>query len=239
MAAESSAVELTAVFARIQNMLLSQENATAAVQHLAQVAKDLIPSAVGAGASLIDAHGNKSSAGATDSLVEAADAVQYELGHGPCLSACNSTESQRIDDTTDDDRWPQWSVAAAASGIRSVLSVPLVFRDRPLGALKVYATTPGAFAGAEERLLGLLATAAAVLLGSAQTREAPQRLSAALQAGLDERQAIDRATGMLMEQRATDPQDAHSVLLTASRNRQLPMAEVARQVLERSPDPEL
>ena len=238
MEAESSAVELTTVFARIQNMLLSQEHATAAVRNLAEVAKDLVPSASGAGVSLIDEHGNKASTGATDTLVEAADAVQYELGEGPCLSAWATTAPQRIADTADDGRWPRWAAAAAGSGIRSVLSVPLVFQDRSLGAMKVYAATPGAFTDQEERLLGLLAAAAAVLLGSARTREAPQRLSAELQAGLAERQTIDRATGMLMEQRATDPGDAHSVLLTASRNRGRSMAEVARQVLERRPDPE-
>ena len=87
-------------------------------------------------------------------------------------------------------------------------------------------------------MLGLLAAAAATLLGSAQTREAPRRLSTALQAGLEERQAIDRATGVLMEQRATDPDDAHAVLLAASRAQGRPMAEVARQILQRHPDPD-
>lgn len=237
MQSESSATELTAVFARIQNMLLSQEHATAAVHQLAQVAEDLIPSAAGAGVSLIDAHGTRTSAGATDDLVEAVDALQYEMGEGPCLSAWATATPQRINDTTDDDRWPEWSAAAARSGIRSVLSVPLVFQERCLGAMKVYATVGDAFAGHEEQQLVLLAAAAATLLGSAQTRDAPQRLSAALQAGLEDRQVIDRATGMLMEQRATDPEDAHCVLLTASRAQGRPMAEVARQILERRPDP--
>ncbi|MEX5304846.1 GAF and ANTAR domain-containing protein [Kocuria sp. CPCC 205258] len=237
MQPESSAMELTAVFARIQHMLLSQEHATAAVHQLAQVAQDLIPSAVGAGVSLIDAHGARTSTGATDHLVEAADALQYELGEGPCLSAWATESPQRINDTTDDDRWPQWSTAVAVSGIRSMLSVPLVFQDRCLGAMKVYATVDNAFTAHEEQQLGLLAAVAATLLGAAQTRDAPQRLSAALQSGLQDRQAIDRATGMLMEQRATDPDDAHAVLLTASLAQGRPMVEVARQVLDRHPDP--
>ncbi|WP_368827133.1 GAF and ANTAR domain-containing protein [Kocuria cellulosilytica] len=235
---ESSATEPTMVFARIQNLLLSQEHAAAAVHQLAQVAQALIPVAAGAGVSLLDAQGTRISTGATGHLVEAADALQYDLGNGPCLSAWATATPQRVNDTTDDDRWPQWSTAAAASGIRSVLSVPLVFQDRCLGAMKVYATVGDAFTGHEEQQLGLLAAAAATLLGSAQTRDAPQRLSAALQAGLEDRQAIDRATGMLMEQRVTDPDDAHCVLLTAARAQGRPMAEVARQILERHPDPE-
>ena len=238
MQPESPATELTTVFARIQNMLLSQERAAVAVHQLAQVARALIPVAAGAGVSLLDAQGTRTSAGATDRLVETADALQYDLGNGPCLSAWATATPQRVNDTTDDDRWPQWSTAAASSGILSMISVPMVFQDRCLGAMKVYATVAHAFTGHEEQQLGLLAAAAATLLGSAQTADAPQRLSAALQSGLEDRQAVDRATGMLMEQRATDPDDAHSVLLTASLAQGRPMAEVARQVLRRRPDPE-
>ncbi|MGQ1795835.1 GAF and ANTAR domain-containing protein [Kocuria oceani] len=238
MQSESSATELTTVFARIQNMLLSQEHAATAVHQLAQVARDLIPSAAGAGVTLIDAQGNRTSTGATDDLVDSADASQYDLGEGPCLSAWATATSQRVNDTDDEDRWPAWCAAAAAAGIRSVLSIPLVFQNRCLGAMKIYATVDNAFTDHEEQQLSLLAAAAATLLGSAQTRDAPQRLSAELQAGLEERQTIDRATGMLMEQRATDPDDAHAVLLTASRAQSRPMAEVARQILERHPDPQ-
>ena len=238
MQPDSSPLEPTAVFARIQTMVLSQEHAAAAVHQLGQVAQDLNPSAAGAGVSVIDAYGTWTSTGATDHLVETADALQYELGEGPCLSAWATETPQRINDTTDDDRWPQWSAAAARSGIRSVLSVPLIFRDRCLGAMKIYATVDNAFTDHEEQQLGLLAAVAATLVGSAQTRDAPQRLSASLQAGLADRQAIDRATGMLMEQRATDPDDAHAMLLTASLTRGRPMVEVARQILQRHPDPD-
>ncbi|MUN64919.1 GAF domain-containing protein [Kocuria sediminis] len=238
MESKSTAVELTSVFARIQDMLLSQEQAAVAVHQLAQVAQDLIPSSAGAGVSLIDTDGARTSTGSTDDLVEAADALQYELGEGPCLSAWATATLQRSNDTTDEDRWPQWSAAAAALGIRSILSVPLVFQGRCLGAMKVYATVDNAFTGHEEQQLGLLAAVAATLLGAAQTREAPQKLSAALQSGLGDRQAIDRATGMLMEQRATDPDDAHAVLITASLAQGRPMVEVARQILQRHPDPD-
>ena len=55
---------------------------------------------------MIDAYGTWTSTGATDHLVETADALQYELGEGPCLSAWATESLQRINDTTDDDRWP-------------------------------------------------------------------------------------------------------------------------------------
>ena len=54
---DTSADELTTVIARTRGMLVSHEVAAAAVEQLAQVARDLVVSAVGAGASLMDEAG--------------------------------------------------------------------------------------------------------------------------------------------------------------------------------------
>ncbi|MHC5560859.1 GAF and ANTAR domain-containing protein [Kocuria sp. U4B] len=229
--------ELTAVFARIQGMLLSQHDATDAVQQLAQVARDLIDTAVGAGVSLLEAEGAKITTAATDAVVEAADAAQYELGEGPCLSAWATGVAQRIEDTATDTYWPRWSAAAARLGVSSVLSTPLVFRGETMGALKIYATTAGAFTVTDERMVGLLAGAAATLLGAGQDPQAPRRLSAALQAALGERQAMDMATGLLMARRHLGAEDARRWLLETAAADHRPAPELARELLEAAEDP--
>lgn len=78
--------ELPAVFARMSGLLLTEWVAGPAVARIAQVAKETIPGAEGAGATLIDAQARKTSTASTDALVEEADRLQYELGEGPCLS---------------------------------------------------------------------------------------------------------------------------------------------------------
>ncbi|MGQ1839929.1 GAF and ANTAR domain-containing protein [Kocuria turfanensis] len=239
METESPMAELSMVFARLSGMLLSEDGAAGAARRLAEAACVLVDGATGAGVSLLDEAGRRRTTGSTGGSVDAADALQYELGEGPCLSAWATGVAQRVEDTTEDRRWPAWSAAAAGAGIRAVLSVPLVRQDRALGAMKVYAAAPHAFTAREEQVLGLLAEAAATLLGSALAPEAPNRLSASLRAALADRRAVDLATGMLMERHGTDAQSARITLLHASRALDLPMTRIASRVLERAPDPEL
>ncbi|MEX5272043.1 GAF and ANTAR domain-containing protein [Kocuria sabuli] len=230
--------ELTMAFARIQGMLLSEQNAATAVDQLAQVARATISTAVGAGASLFDDTGRTRSTGATDALTAAADALQYEFGEGPCISAWATSAVVRIDDTAGEIRWPQWCAAAHAQGIRSVLSTPLVHGDRKVGAMKVYAGEPGAFTGKDAATLGLLAGAVAVLLACSQPADAPRRLSASVQEALADRQEVGVAVGVLMERHGTDVQQARAALMAEAVLQGRPLVHVARQSLARPADRE-
>lgn len=231
-----NSVELTATFARIQGMLLTTDQAQHAVHQLATAARDTVPSAVGAGASMMDVTGTRRSAATTDRIAEIADQLQYDLGEGPCLTAWASATVQRIDDTTVDTRWPSWTPRARDLGLRSVLSVPLMYKDEVIGALKVYSIAADAFTLRDEQQLILLAGAAATLLGAAQRAEAPKRLSETLQATLADRRNVETATGMLMERYDIDHDAARERLLFTSRRLRRPVAQLAQQVVARSAD---
>lgn len=230
-------VQLTTTFARVRRMMLSEEDSVAAVERLALVARDLVPSSVGAGASLMDQSGDRTSTATTDTVAAAADAIQYELGQGPCLSAWATTAVQHVHDTVTESRWNAWCFRVQRLGIRSVLSAPMVFRGDSIGAMKVYSTSPDSFSVQDEHRLMLLAGAAATLLGAAQGSDAPQRLSAELQAVLADRQAVETATGVLMERHGLDHDTARSRLLELSRGRRLPLAQLARTILDPSTAP--
>ncbi len=223
--------QLTTTLARVHGMLLSEEDSAAAVERLALVARDLVPSSVGAGASLMDQTGQRTSTGTTDKVAAAADVLQYELGEGPCLSAWATTAVQHIHDTATESRWRTWCAAVQGLGVRSVLSAPMVFKGNSIGAMKVYSTTADSFDIQDEHRLLLLAGAAATLLGVAQGSDAPQRLSAGLQAMLEDRQAVETATGMLMERHHLDHDTARSRLLETARSRRLPVAQLARTIV--------
>ncbi|MFF0905395.1 UNVERIFIED_CONTAM: GAF and ANTAR domain-containing protein [Kocuria sp. CPCC 205316] len=212
-------------------MFLSEKDASTAVDHLARAAHQMIPTAAGAGVSLLDAHGTRVTTAATDTAVQAADAAQYALGQGPCLSAWATGQAQRIQDTAAEDRWPAWLGAAAEAGIRSVLSVPLVHHGASPGAMKVYAATPAAFGDAEEKLLVQLAAAAATLLVAAQTTEAPVRLSTALKKALATRETIGLAAGVLMARQHLDPETARAALLEQAQSQGRRVSEIAAEVL--------
>ena len=65
--------ELTAVFARIKGLLLTEDKVDRALQLLVQAVSDAVPGSAGAGISLFDAQGRGSSTAATERLVEIAD----------------------------------------------------------------------------------------------------------------------------------------------------------------------
>jgi hypothetical protein len=70
--------------------------------------------------------GQPRTAVSTDDVVSEVEYVEYRSGIGPCLDACADRQVQWVDSTDNDDRWPTFSRAAAARGIMSSMSLPLV-----------------------------------------------------------------------------------------------------------------
>ncbi len=57
-----------------------------------------------------------------------------------------------------------WSAAVSAMPIRSLLSTPLIADGQGIGAMKVFAASPGAFEDATTALMELFTSPAATLL---------------------------------------------------------------------------
>ena len=229
----SARAQLSAALARVQEVFAEAGTTAEAVDRLVEVARDLIPLAVGAGISLVDENGACTTVAATDPAVTEADALQFELGAGPCLRAWDTVSPQYVPDTTTDSRWPAWGRAVAEAGIRSVLSVPLVIEGQEIGALQVYAAEPHAFTDHEEHLLSLLAGPVAVLLGADRTRRHDDTL---LEAVAD-RDRIERAVGVLMERRSLSEDNARTSLLDTARDQGETLAQTADHLLDRTDPP--
>jgi putative methionine-R-sulfoxide reductase with GAF domain len=67
------------------------------------------------------------------------DRLQQQLGDGPCISAARHQSVFRIEDSRQDERWPEFAAEAAPLRVRSMLCVPLGVDERGLGALSLYA----------------------------------------------------------------------------------------------------
>lgn len=223
--------ELAVLTARLADLLLTQESAEDAVQSLAHAAKEAIPHATGAGASLIDSRGRKTSTGATDAVVLEADRLQYELGQGPCLSAWSEDRTQVVADIMAEARWPLWTEAAAALGIRSVLSTPLSTGGGPIGAMKVYSDEPGTFADHDARLLEMLARPAALMLANVQARDAARWASEQMSQAVADRDTVRVATGILMERERLGQGEALSRIVSLSRLGRRALLDVAQDIV--------
>lgn len=223
--------ELSSVIGRIMGLLLTEEKVDHAVQLLSRAVKESIPGTIGAGVTILDSQARPVSSGFTDAIVERADALQYQLGQGPCLTAWATQKSVLIHDVTADPRWPEWSAAVQDMSIRSVVSAPLIADGQGIGAMKVYAAAPNAFEDGTAALMELFAAPAATLLSHIQTAEIPERISESLQAALYSRDLINRACGILMERHTLAQDDALRLLMREARATQGTLREVSAAIV--------
>ncbi|RAM38636.1 GAF and ANTAR domain-containing protein [Arthrobacter globiformis] len=223
--------ELAALTARIADLLLTHETVDEAVSALAQALKEAIPGALGAGVSLMDTRGRRTSTASTDPTIVQADQLQYDLRQGPCLTAWAQQATVTVRDTRTDHRWPAWSRAIADLPLRSVISTPLSTPDGAIGALKVYSPVPDGLDSRAVRLLELLARPAALMLANTQARDAAQHLSDGLIGALGARDAVGTASGIVMERLHVSRDQAVATLISASRRRNEPLHQLARDII--------
>jgi GAF domain-containing protein len=153
------------------------------------------------------------------------DRLQQELGDGPCIHAAKYQSVFRIEDTGEDDRWPEFCAEAARLEVRSMLCMPLWIDERGLGALSLYADQPAAFSDPHERVAVLLATFAALALAEAQRADQ-------MHDALGNRDVIGQAKGILMERHRVTADAAFGVLSRVSQAENMKLAEIASRFVE-------
>jgi GAF domain-containing protein len=223
--------ELAGVFARMSGLLLTEETVETALGLLSSLAQETVHGSCGAGVSVMEG-GRRTSSGSTDARVQQADAMQYELDEGPCLTAAASRELVRMDDLSTDRRWPRWVAAALPLGLRAAMSAPLVAGDESLGAIKVYAEVAGTFDLHAEQLLTLFSAQAAVLVANVQSYERAQRLSEGMREAIRGRDAVNLAKGVLMARSNLDEETALALLLRRAEKEETSVAEAARALVD-------
>jgi GAF domain-containing protein len=223
--------ELAAVSARMAGLLMTQETVDGALDVLAALAHETVAGSSGAGVTVIDARGRRRTSGATDPVVARADALQYDLDEGPCLTAAALRQTIRVDDLAGDEGWPRWSSAVLALDLRSCLSAPMVAGERSVGAMKVYAGAPGVFDARSEHLLGMFAAQAAVLVSHVQISEQARRTSSDLRAAFRDRDVVSMARGVLIGREGVTEDAALRILMSRSIEQQVPVFDAARRLV--------
>jgi GAF domain-containing protein len=198
-------------------LLLTRETVETVLGLITALALETIDGADGAGVTLVDQRGRRTTSAATDPVVERADALQYEYDEGPCLAAAAGRQVVRIDDVRADPRWPRWAATAAEMGLRASLSAPMVAGDGSLGAVKVYAREPAAFGARAEQVLPLFAAQAAILVANVQSLERAERLTEGLRQAVRSRDVVSMAKGVLMARHGIDEDAAFGMLFGLAR----------------------
>jgi GAF domain-containing protein len=161
----------------------------------------------------------------TSDLTKRINNIEHELDEGPCLQALLDHHSYRIDDMSQDTRWPRFAAAAEAHGVRSMLGYKLFTSGRNLGALDLYSSKRNAF-DADSEIIGELfaAHAAIALIGSTQQAEFRRALSS--------RDTIGIAKGILMQRERISDDQAFNLLVSTSQNANIKLHDLAEWLVD-------
>jgi GAF domain-containing protein len=164
----------------------------------------------------------------------AADELQYQQGHGPCMDAGRGGVVLRVDDMHTETRWPDYVTRVRANTpVRSSLSVPLPYQGSTIGALNIYSTEPAAFATPESLAAGLeVAETIAVAVANADSHWRLGEQARNMRLAMDSRAVIEQAKGVLMAQRHVDADQAFEILREASQRYNRKLREIAQGIVE-------
>jgi hypothetical protein len=160
------------------------------------------------------------------------DEIQQRHREGPCLTAAWEEKIVHVADLETDRRFPLYRRdALAATPIRSIMAFQLFIAGETMGALNVYAEAPHAF-GPDTRTIGMIfATHSSVAWNAARRDEQFKK-------ALHSRDTIGQAKGMIMERYGVDAVQAFAVLRKLSQGANVPLIQIATELVTTAQSPE-
>ena len=214
----------------LSRLLLSEETLEATLSRVASLACRTLPACDLASVTMIN-DGRPSTPTQTDPLAGELDSAQYRTERGPCLEAYSARRVVRGTIGDSAGRWPEFTQVAEKAGVRSVLGVPLVANDRPVGALNLYSRSAEGYSGADEETAVLFSEQASVACANAEVYWRTYTLTEHLREALESRDVIGQAKGILMARRGLKPEEAFETLRKVSQHRNVKLRDIAEQVV--------
>jgi ANTAR domain-containing protein len=200
------------------------------LERLVSVAVERVPGTRWASVSLLRG-GRFTTPAATDDIAEQADAMQYELGSGPCVDAALDDSVYVTGDVASGGRWPTWGRRVSTElGVQSVFAqrLHLVDDSEFIASLNIYSDQRAAF---DDHAVGMglvLATHAALILSQTIARDRADNLRRALESNRE----IGVAVGVLMHQHRITREQAFDLLRVASQDTNRKLVDVAADVAD-------
>jgi transcriptional regulator with GAF, ATPase, and Fis domain len=224
-------LDLAQTFAGVALALWDKADPDTVLDRIVHLSTEAIGSCEHAGITVVEG-GTVSSPASTHGPPAIVDRLQAETGEGPCIDAIREHKTFATGRLSTEDRWPAFSGRAnAESGMESILSLRLFVREDTLGALNLYSSVPDSFDAHDAAMAAVFATHAALAWSTSQT-------IVDLRAGIDTRQLIGEATGILMARQGIARADAFDVLRRASQRLNVKLSVIAERVVRPEDDDE-
>lgn len=187
-----------------------------------------------AGILLVDPRGELQVLASSSERMRIVELLEVQRASGPCGEAFRDGRIVREDDLASArDRWPGFGDAAVEMGFRSVYAVPMRLRSERIGALNLFADQVNGLSRADEALGQAMADVATIGILQQRSVTEQQGLAEQLSSALHTRIVIEQANGVLAEQGNVDIDTAFARLRKYSRDHNLKLSEVARDVVAR------
>ena len=172
---------------------------------------------------------------ASDEPGKVLESAQEDVGEGPCVDALVYDRVVATEDVEVDPRWPRLTPLVVPRGVRAVLGAPVRLGGGPVGTLDAYVDAPHRWDDSEVEAIRAFGEVVENLVAAAVSARRRSVVVDQLRHALDNRVAVDRAVGVLMEREGLDAVAAFNRLRRAARNARRPVGEVARRLLEGGP----
>lgn len=116
---------------------------------------------------------------------------------------------------------------ARREGLCSLLSVPMLIRDRAVGVINSYTSVPHGFTSEEIKVLQAIANQAAIAIENTKLVEK----SFEMQEALEVRKLVERAKGSLMQAKGISEEEAFRLMQRQSMDTRKSMREIAEAVI--------
>lgn len=223
-------VEIAAAMRSLSQRVAGDAGDPAPLDALVRVAAEQVPGARWVSVSMVRSRQFTTVASTAEEAVRA-DALQYDMGSGPCVDAVLKESLYVTEDVSTDLRWPEWGQRANIEvGVNSVLSQRLHLQgdEGVVAGLNIYSDASGAFDRAAVGVALILATHGAMVLSEKLASQQAGTLGQALRSNRE----IGVAMGILMSRHRFTRQEAFDVLRVASQNSNRKLADIAVEVAD-------
>lgn len=149
-----------------------------------------------------------------------------KLGEGVVGYVAQEKKALAIADVLKDPRYKEKELAKK-EGLVSMLSVPMVVKDKVIGVINIYTSYTHEFTETERAVLTMVANQAAICIENTELMVKTR----VIQEELETRKLVERAKGILMKQHGLSEEAAFKRIRKASMDSRKTMRQIAEAIL--------
>ncbi len=149
-----------------------------------------------------------------------------KVGEGIVGLVAKDKKPIMIKDVAKDKRYKEKKLAKE-EGLVSMLSVPMMVKDRVVGVINVYTVESYEYTKSDVNMLSAVANQAAVAIENTELMVKTK----VIQEELDTRKKVEKAKGILMKEQDLSENEAYNLIRKSSMNKRVSMKEIAEAII--------